>query len=234
MPRALGRVAVKSSPLARTRATRAMARAPTPARALGHDVRGDRARARVVLGAWLDFACPFSGRFHRNILRALDAYARRDDVCVIEYNHPQPWHAQSTVAHETSLACAMVRADGFATFADAAFAEDNWDAFTDVATVGKTRGEMYDAYVEIAKRGGLREDEAREARALLELDADALGRGEKNPGNATTRELKFYVKLGRQTGVHVSPSAYVNGLFVDTSSAWTTEQWHAFFDDVLA
>lgn len=46
--------------------------------------------------------------------------------------------------------------------------------------------------------------------------------------------MKFYVKLGRQTGVHVSPSAYVNGLFVDTSSAWTTEEWHAFFDDVLA
>jgi len=34
--------------------------------------------------------------------------------------------------------------------------------------------------------------------------------------------------------VHVSPSTYVNGLFVDTSSGWSTEQWHEFFDNALA
>ena len=61
-------------------------------------------------------------------------------------------------------------------------------------------------------------------------DAEALARGEKNPGNAMTQQLKFYVKLGRQTGVHVSPSAYVNGLFADTSSGWSESEWHAFFD----
>ena len=71
---------------------------------------------------------------------------------------------------------------------------------------------------------------AGEVRKLLELDAEALARGEKNPGNAMTQQLKFYVKLGRQTGVHVSPSAYVNGLFADTSSGWSESEWHAFFD----
>ena len=45
--------------------------------------------------------------------------------------------------------------------------------------------------------------------------------------------MKFYVKLGRQTGVHVSPSVLVNGLAVDTSSGWTREEWFAFFDRVL-
>ena len=49
-------------------------------------------------------------------------------------------------------------------------------------------------------------------------------------GNACTQELKFHVKLGRQTGIHVSPTTVLNGMVCDTSSGWGLEQWKEFLD----
>jgi hypothetical protein len=224
---------------------------PIPSTPLGHVIRGDRRRRStssssspsVVIECWLDFACPFSGRFYRGFQSALNAYeaSRRDAVdamCVVVHNQVQPWHAQSALAHETSLACERYGPPwAFRMFCDAAFDEKVWDFFTDVWCEDKTKGEMYDAYCALAWNhvGGpdWSEAEKKATRDALRLDAAALARGEKNPGNAMTQELKFYVKLGRQTGVHVSPSVLVNGLAVDTSSGWTREEWFAFFDRVL-
>jgi protein-disulfide isomerase len=223
--------------VARRRATRAMAGPPTPARPLGRVARGD-ASARVRIDAWLDFACPFSGRFWRNCTRAWASYDGKRDVALWVYNQAQPWHAQSALAHEVSLGVERLGGeDAFVAFCETAFSEEHWDEFTDVFVEKMTKGEMYDLYVDVAREamtGTMGADAASatagELRKLLELDADALARGEKNPGNAMTQQLKFYVKLGRQTGVHVSPSTYVNGLFADTSSGWSESEWHAFFD----
>jgi protein-disulfide isomerase len=51
-----------------------------------------------------------------------------------------------------------------------------------------------------------------------------------NTGNACTQELKFHVKLGRQTGIHVSPTTLLNGMICDTSSSWSLDQWMEFLD----
>ena len=45
-----------------------------------------------------------------------------------------------------------------------------------------------------------------------------------------TQTLKFHVKLGRQFGVHVSPTATLNGMVCDTSSGWGLDEWRAFLD----
>ena len=219
------------------RSTVRMAGPPTPARPLGHVVRGDRARATVVIDVWLDFACPFSGKLYRGAVReAYESYGRKEAVCVVMYNQVQPWHGQSALAHETSLAVERAAGDdAFVKFCDGAFSEEHWDKFTEVRVESMTKGEVYDMYADLAASAcGLSETTRGEVRDALRLSADAMARGAKNPGNDVTQALKFYVKLGRQTGTHVSPSTYVNGLFVDTSSGWTTERWHEFFDDVLA
>ena len=167
---------------------------------------------------------------------AYESYGRKEAVCVVMYNQVQPWHGQSALAHETSLAVERAAGDdAFVKFCDGAFSEEHWDKFTDVRVESMTKGEIYDMYADLAASAcGLSETTRGEVRDALRLSADALARGAKNPGNDVTQALKFYVKLGRQTGTHVSPSTYVNGLFVDTSSGWTTERWHEFFDDVLA
>ena len=38
----------------------------------------------------------------------------------------------------------------------------------------------------------------------------------------------------RQSGVHVSPTATVNGLIVDTSSGWELWKWKELLDPVVA
>ena len=53
---------------------------------------------------------------------------------------------------------------------------------------------------------------------------------DKNGGTLVTQKLKFHVKLGRQLGIHVSPTCCLNGLICDTSSGWTLEEWTAFLD----
>ena len=58
---------------------------------------------------------------------------RTSRSCV--YNQPQPWHAQSALAHEVSLGVERLRGeDAFVAFCEAAFSEKNWDKFTDKFT----------------------------------------------------------------------------------------------------
>ena len=54
--------------------------------------------------------------------------------------------------------------------------------------------------------------------------------GQLNTGNEVTQTLKFHVKLGRQTGIHVSPTTVLNGMVCDTSSGWNLDQWKEFLD----
>src|SRR6266511_1421996 len=47
-----------------------------------------------------------------------------------------------------------------------------------------------------------------------------------NAGNKITNELKWHIKLGRQTGIHVSPTVLFDGIIDNyISSGWTFEQW---------
>ena len=53
---------------------------------------------------------------------------------------------------------------------------------------------------------------------------------DKNGGTLVTQQMKFHIKLGRQLGIHVSPTCCLNGLVCDTSSSWTLKEWKAFLD----
>ena len=45
--------------------------------------------------------------------------------------------------------------------------------------------------------------------------------------------LKWYIKEGRQLGVHVSPTLSVNGLFVDSSSSWQLKDYQELLDPLV-
>ena len=45
--------------------------------------------------------------------------------------------------------------------------------------------------------------------------------------------LKWYIKEGRQTGVHVSPTLSVNGLLIDSSSSWQLTNYQELLDPLL-
>ena len=56
-----------------------------------------------------------------------------------------------------------------------------------------------------------------------------------NSGNEMGQQVKWYVKLGRKNGIHVTPTVYVNGIEEGKiSSGWTLEQWTEYLDEKLS
>ena len=45
--------------------------------------------------------------------------------------------------------------------------------------------------------------------------------------------LKWYIKEGRQLGVHVSPTLSLNGLIIDSSSSWELKNYQELLDPLL-
>lgn len=91
----------------------------------------------------------------------------------------------------------------------------------------KTRRQLVGELAELAGSVGLPADKVQ---GLLNN-----GTGEpKNAGNAVTNDLKLCVKLGRQTGVHVSPSVLFDGLLDNSvSSSWELPQWQEWLKSKL-
>lgn len=196
---------------------------PLPSREIGHAKGGKN--ASVTVGAWLDYACPFSAKFHATFVeKVLPHYG--DDVRLLVYHQVQPWHPQSTMLHEAAIAVADVGGnDAFWKFSSALYATQS--DFFDANAWDKSRAQIYDELAALAETsaGVSAMDVSARLTRVVDPDGAAL-----NTGNASTQTLKFHVKLGRQFGVHVSPTATLNGMVCDTSSGWGLDEWRAFLD----
>lgn len=61
---------------------------------------------------------------------------------------------------------------------------------------------------------------------LLEISDKPGKDGGLNTGNGVTDDVKVLVKMGRLTGVHVSPTVVFDGVVNgEISSSWSVEQW---------
>ena len=194
---------------------------PLPSRELGHVAGGES--ASVTVAAWLDYACPFSGKFYKTFTeQVLPHYG--DAVKFVVYHQVQPWHPQSTMLHEAAIAVTMVGGeDAFWKFSTALYASQT--DFFDANVYDKSRTQIYRELAALAAASA----GVSEADVMSKLER-VVEEGSLNTGNATTQTLKFHVKLGRQTGIHVSPTTTLNGMVCDTSSGWTLDQWKEFLD----
>jgi len=69
-----------------------------------------------------------------------------------------------------------------------------------------------------------RAQDAAAVRALLALTSN----GSANSGNGVTQAVKWAVKYHRSRAVHVTPTAFFNGIEApDVSSGWTGDDWRA-------
>lgn len=136
----------------------------------------------------------------------------------------RPRHPQSTLMHETAIAVTKVGGEeAFWKFSKALFAAQT-DYF-DANTWDKSRAAIYAQLCALAaSSAGVSEEKTLALLARMEEG------GQLNGGNACTQELKFHVKLGRQTGIHVSPTTLLNGVVCDTSSGWGLDEWKEFLD----
>jgi hypothetical protein len=141
------------------------------------------------------------------------------------YHQVQPWHVASGIMHETSLAVAEVCGEeAFWQFSKELF--EKRESFTDIYTFDATRHELTEDILNQCLLGQSEED-FEKVRKYAKLNKETE---DKNGGTLVTQQMKFHIKLGRQLGIHVSPTCCLNGLVCDTSSSWTLKEWKAFLD----
>ncbi|CAE6417080.1 unnamed protein product [Rhizoctonia solani] len=177
-----------------------------------------------TLELYLDFVCPFSAKIFTNavdsVLKPLfteGKYAGK--VKLLLRLQPQPWHGSSTFTHEAALAVGRVAPEKFLEYVTELFKAQ--EQFFDIPTSTLTPLQIREKLIALAP-GGVDKTAVAD---LLELKSTPNG------GVSVTDDLKYNIKLGRQNGVHVTPSALWDGLLAnDVSSSWGKEEWEKFLE----
>ena len=128
----------------------------------------------MTVGAWLDYACPFSAKFHETFVEKVLPH-HGDDVRLLVYHQVQPWHPQSTMLHEAAIAVADVGGnDAFWKFSSALYATQT--DFFDANAWGKSRAQIYDELAALAETSAGVSAMDVSARLARVVDPDGAGR----------------------------------------------------------
>jgi len=96
--------------------------------------------------------------------------------------------------------------------------------FFDISVVKETRNATYRRLAEVGAESI--EVDPEEMYALLKVPERPGKDGELNIGNQVTGDVKLITKMGRRTGVHVTPTVLLDGVeATEISSGWTKGQW---------
>lgn len=200
---------------------------PLPPKPLGTYLNGyPSSPPTIEVQCYLDLVCPFSCRMFRTlyeqVLPAIKANKTKATTIAIKIYHVvQPWHPQSTLVHEAAMAIKKVdTTDAYLEYLLSVckkFLEE--EKFTDADTWTKARDLVY---------GDLLSGHPKQEDAMKILSPEGIV---GNGGNLVTQDIKWACKHHRATGVHVTPTVFVNGIeAVQVSSGWKCEDWMGFFD----
>ncbi|KAJ2959190.1 hypothetical protein NQZ79_g5321 [Umbelopsis isabellina] len=148
-----------------------------------------------------------------------------EQVQVIFRQQIQPWHPTSTLLHEAAIAVERVDNKKFWEYSDVLF--ERQTEYFDEAVYTKSRNEIYGKLADLAASINVSGDK------VLSLLTIKTGEA-KNGGNQVTNDLKLQIKIGRQNGIHVSPTVVFDGLKDDSvSSSWDLEEWKKYIKSKL-
>ncbi|KAI8988656.1 thioredoxin-like protein [Pilobolus umbonatus] len=193
---------------------------------IGH--RLGSAQAQHTIEIYLDYVCPFSAKIYNKIRQQVWPYISEqhpNQFQLIFRQQVQPWHASSTTVHEAALAVEKVDSTKFFAYSDVLF--EHQKDFFDESVEALTRQQVVEKLARLAESVHVSSSQVTQ---LLKN-----GTGEpKNSGNAVSNELKQCIKLGRQNGIHVSPTVLVDGIRDDSvSSSWDLNQWKDYLKSKL-
>ncbi|QRV93829.1 thioredoxin [Ceratobasidium sp. AG-Ba] len=177
---------------------------------------------------YIDFQCPFSAKIFFNAIDPIlkptfsdsGKYARK--VRIILRLQPQPWHACSAFLHEAALAVGRVAPTHFWEYVAILF--KNQEAFFNVPTSSLTPLQVREKLVALAPAGV---DKSKVQDLLTHKTTP-------NGGIDVADDLKYNIKIGRQNGIHVTPTAVWDGLTAnEVSSSWGKEEWDKFLSSKI-
>ncbi|KAJ3568767.1 hypothetical protein NP233_g5499 [Leucocoprinus birnbaumii] len=179
-----------------------------------------------TLDVFLDFTCPFSGKFSRavdnHIAPLISPGGKYEGKAKVIFRlQVQPWHSVSTLTHEAALAVLKASPSNFWKFSRLLF--DHQEEFYDNPTLDLTPRQVREKLTALAGQV-ISPQELDKFREYLTL------KGTPNGGTAVTDDLKYNIKFGRQNSIHVSPTALWDGLVAsEVSSSWVEKEWNDFF-----
>mmetsp|Transcript_88436 Transcript_88436/g.205749 ORF Transcript_88436/g.205749 Transcript_88436/m.205749 type:complete len:206 (-) Transcript_88436:103-720(-) len=198
---------------------------PLPPGPLGHPYKVVET-PRLVIEIFHDLCCPFCKKMFASLEAVVSAYesSHPGQIQWLYCNVIQPWHPQSCTMHEVCLAVSAIKPEAVWQFASAVYAKQ--ESFYDDQALDKSRKQLDEELADLAAEAvGVSKDDLM---ALLAL---------KEPGNGGTKVtqlVKWYTKLHRVRGVHVTPTVFVNGTEApQVGSGWSVEEWRAFLDPML-
>jgi len=204
-----------------------------------------KATAPHTLELWLDYLCPFSAKqllgVEEHVFPLIFGSGAKYEnrLRLIIRPTPQPWHATSTYAHEAALASARhtppsasksgatetdVKQNAFWTASLALMREQK--RFFDVPAKDLTAEQIRDQLASIVAQALSGADSQKG-----EIRSAIAPQGDGNAGSSVVPDLKYSVKIGRQNGVHFTPSVSFNGLLVnDISSSFGAKEWSEWLE----
>ncbi|KFZ13952.1 hypothetical protein V502_06332 [Pseudogymnoascus sp. VKM F-4520 (FW-2644)] len=193
-----------------------------------------------TLEVYLDYVCPFSKKQFETIYEKVFPIIKtkyQGRINVVFRQQVQPWHPSSTLVHEAGVAALRLNPAAFWAYSAVLFKHQT--EFFDVNVVNETRNQTYRRLAKLygalgASGPGTHQADEEKLYELLVVGEKAGEGGALNIGNKVTDDLKLLIKLGRQTGIHVSPTVLWDGLVDNSiSSSWTVEQWDKYFEEKL-
>ncbi|KAK4685881.1 hypothetical protein P7C73_g4254, partial [Tremellales sp. Uapishka_1] len=213
------------------------------------------------LEVYLDPLCPFSAKMTKslttNVLPLLSKGGKYDgQLSLIARIYPQPFHYLGSIHTEALLVFGAAYPGLFWTYlsavrlapplchvhvrgiADVRSAQimETQETYYNQKAAKLTIDEVRDQLVHLAIKT-LEEEHAisgptskvyGDLRAKLEVTTSPNG------GNEATAGLKHTVKIGRQNGIHVTPTVLFDGLKEDSvSSSWGKDEWEKFLKEKL-
>ncbi|CED85619.1 Thioredoxin-like fold [Phaffia rhodozyma] len=182
-----------------------------------------------TLEVWIDYLCPFSAKIVKsldeNVLPLINQGGKYESkVQLIIRLQPQPWHGSSTYLHESALAFGKVEPTKFWEYTTFLF--ENQTAFFDIPSSGLTVVQIREKLQDLA--GKVLSNPSQKSQ-ILEL---ITPKTTPNGGVSVTDDLKYNIKIGRQNGIHVTPTALFDGLIDNSvSSSFGKAEWEKFFTE---
>lgn len=183
-----------------------------------------------IIDLFLDFCCPYSKKLYLAVgvlCESLKDYEMTSNLTFRFQNVPQPWHVQGIPIHEMSLALLRLHGEaGFLDFTNWFWSPEQQGVYVDRAMWNLSINQIREKLIADYTKARAIPKEAEPLKHLLShLETD-------DGGNPLVRDLKNVIRFHRSRGIHVSPTAHVNGIEASAiSSSWTNEQWIKFLID---
>lgn len=183
-----------------------------------------------IVNLYLDYNCPFSAKLFLKLKASVIPKLQESHPNKFQFvfvNVVQPWHPNSNLLHEFSLAVAKLLREGsndkvdtnktFWDFSEVIF--ENKESFYDTANVDLNRNEIYSQIADLVFDKLSLPFSKEEVLDQLTIKSETQKERQSNSGNGATTDLKYFTRYLRTVGVHVTPTVSINNIVNDSISS---------------